>query len=425
MDNPQESLLLRKVTLRLIPFLFLLYIIAYLDRVNVGFAKLQMQQALGFSDTVYGIGAGIFFLGYFIFEIPSNLILERVGARKWIARIMVTWGILAVGMMYTTNTLMFYTMRFLLGIGEAGFFPGIILYLTYWYTSAERARMVALFMTAVAFANIIGAPLSGALISIQGGGLAGWQWLFLLEGIPAILLGFVVLFYLPDNPRTAKWLQPAERDLLLQRLEAEHETKADHSHASLQAALKNPQIWQLALIYFCLNIGSYGINMWLPQIIKDFGTLSSFQIGLLSAIPYIAGAIGIIVNGAHSDKTQERRLHVTGGAIMAGTGLLLSAVIPNPVGRLLSLALAQMGIMAMLSPFWALPTAFLVGTAAAGGIAFINSVGNLGGFVGPYMMGALKDKTGTFTIPLMALSTALFIGSVLTFTLSKHRAKPS
>lgn len=415
--EPDDKPLLRKVTLRLIPFLFLLYIIAYLDRVNVGFAKLHMQKALGFSDTVYGTGAGIFFIGYFLFEVPSNLILERVGARRWIARIMITWGIIASCMMFTHSVPMFYFMRFLLGLGEAGFFPGMILYLTYWYTSAERARMIALFMSAIAFANIIGSPLSGLLVSIQGWGLAGWQWLFLLEGLPAFVLGLVVLLYLPDNPQTARWLAPEESARLQERLDAEHDQKRGHSHASLKGALSQVAVWQLCTVYFCLNVGSYGINMWLPQIVKDFGKLSDFQIGLITALPYVAGAIGLLLNGSHSDKTQERRLHVTAGAVLGAVGLMLSGFAPNPVFRLIALAMAQMGLMAMLAPFWSLPPTFLVGAAAAGGIAFINSVGNLGGFVGPFLIGWLKDKTHSFQIPLLTLAGVLYFGSIVTYSL--------
>lgn len=417
MTVPAANAPLNKVTTRLIPFMFVLYIVAYLDRVNVGFAKLQMQPDLGFSDTVYGTGAGIFFLGYFLFEVPSNLILEKVGARRWIARIMVTWGILAMAMMFTNSKATFYTIRFLLGIAEAGFFPGMILYLTYWYTAAERARMIALFMTAIACANIFGSPISGLLLGLEGLGLRGWQWLFLLEGFPSVLLGFVVLKYLPDGPKTAPWLTPAERDWLQHRLEAEHRQKEKHSHTSLKEALANPRVLQLCLIYFTLNTSSYGITLWLPEIIKGFGKLSNVQIGALAAIPHCAYAIGLLVNGFHSDRTGERRLHVAFAALVGSIGLALSALAPTPVTKLAALSLASMGIAGMLGPFWTLPSTFLMGAAAAGGIAFINSVGNLGGFAGPYVMGWLKDTTHSFTAPLYALSVTLFCGSILTLLL--------
>lgn len=414
-----ERLLLKKVTGKLIPFMFVLYIIAYLDRVNVGFAKLQMNQLPWFSESIYGIGSGIFFLGYFLFEVPSNLILERVGARRWIARIMLTWGVMAVGMLFTNSVKSFYIMRFLLGIAEAGFFPGMILYLTYWYTAKERASMIASFMIAIPFANIIGSPISGMLLSLKIFGLAGWQSLFLLEGLPAILLAFVVLRYLPDGPQSAKWLSTEEADHLQHRIAIEQDLKQDKSHGSLKTVISHPVVWQLCLIYFTLNVGSYGIGMWLPQIIKKFGNVSNTQTGFLTAIPHIAGALGLYLNGRHSDKTQERRLHVAFGALVGGIGLLMSAYITAPAGQLLSLAIALAGFNSMLAPFWTLPSTFLVSAAAAGGIAFINSVGNLGGFVGPYLLGILPKPGGDFRIPLTVLSVFLFVGFILTYTLRR------
>ena len=414
-----ERLLLKKVTGKLIPFMFVLYIIAYLDRVNVGFAKLQMNQLPWFSESIYGIGSGIFFLGYFLFEVPSNLILERVGARRWIARIMLTWGVMAVGMLFTNSVRSFYIMRFLLGIAEAGFFPGMILYLTYWYTAKERASMIASFMIAIPFANIIGSPISGMLLSLKIFGLAGWQSLFLLEGLPAILLAFVVLRYLPDGPQSAKWLNAEEADHLQHRIAIEQDLKQDKSHGSLKTVISHPVVWQLCLIYFTLNVGSYGIGMWLPQIIKKFGNVSNTQTGFLTAIPHIAGALGLYLNGRHSDKTQERRLHVAFGALVGGIGLLMSAYITAPAGQLLSLAIALAGFNSMLAPFWTLPSTFLVSAAAAGGIAFINSVGNLGGFVGPYLLGILPKPGGDFRIPLTVLSVFLFVGFILTYTLRR------
>ena len=414
-----ERLLLKKVTRKLIPFMFVLYIIAYLDRVNVAFAALQMKDALGFTDKVYGLGTAIFFLGYFLFEVPSNLILERVGARRWIARIMLTWGIMAVGMLFTRNATTFYIMRFLLGIAEAGFFPGMILYLTYWYTAKERASMIASFMIAIPFANIIGSPISGMILSLKIFGLAGWQSLFLIEGLPAIVLAFVVLGYLPNGPQSAKWLNREEADFLQSRIDAERERKEEKSHGSLLSAISHPVVWQLCFIYFTLNVGSYGITMWLPQIIKKFGNVSNTQTGFLTALPYIAGALGLYFNGKHSDKTQERRLHVAFGALVGGTGLLMSAYIPTPAGQLCSIALALAGFYAMLAPFWTLPSTFLVSAAAAGGIAFINSVGNLGGFVGPYLLGVLPKPNGDFRIPLTVLSVFLFVGFILTYTLRR------
>ncbi|HZP82340.1 MAG TPA: MFS transporter [Chthonomonadaceae bacterium] len=425
MPQVSEGAILRKLTGRLIPFLFLLYIVAYLDRVNVGFAKLQMNQALGFSEQVYGFGAGIFFLGYFLFEIPSNLILERVGARRWIARIMFTWGLLAMAMAFTRSAFSFYSLRFLLGLAEAGFFPGIILYLTYWFTAAERARIIALFMTATAISNVIGSPISGALLTLHGlGRLDGWQWLFLLEGLPAVLLGFVVLLYLPDGPQQARWLRPEEREWVTERLEIERRYKESLGHFTLRKALGNPMVWRLSLLYFLLVVGMYGITLWMPTIIKNFSGLQNWQVGLLAAIPYIGAAVGMVLNGQHSDETGERRKHIAIPAFIGAAGLAASAV-PNlsPGLTLVALVVAAPGMWATLGPFWSLPTAFLSGTAAAGGIALINSVGNLGGFVGPYLVGWIKDTTHSFAGGLLFLAGSLLLGSLLALTARHEGAR--
>ncbi len=364
-DETLKRKVLNKVTRRLIPLLLGLYIIAYLDRVNIGFAALQMNHDLGFSSTIYGLGSGIFFLGYFLFEIPSNLILERIGARVWIARIVMTWGVIATGMMFVKSPLSFYLLRFLLGIAEAGFFPGIILYLTYWFPEVQRAKTVALFMTATAISGVVGGPLSGLLLTLHGiGGLAGWQWLFLIEGLPAIIMGFVVLSYLCERPEQAQWLEPEERFWLQERLRLEYELKLRHNSYTLLQALVNPQVWLLSLIYFTLVIGVYGISFWLPQIIKGFSGLSDLWVGFLSVIPYLVGAIGMVFIGSHSDQTGERRAHIAIPAFIGAFGLVLSAYFHEPVTALLSLSLAALGIWGALGPFWALPTAFLSGTAA-------------------------------------------------------------
>jgi ACS family tartrate transporter-like MFS transporter len=412
---------LKKVTRRLIPFLFILYIVAYLDRVNVGFAQLQMKQALGFSDAAYGFGAGIFFIGYFLFEIPSNLILERVGARLWIARIMIVWGVVAAGMVLVRGPVTFYLLRFLLGIGEAGFFPGIVLYLTYWFPSAERARAISLFMTATALAGVIGGPVSGALLSLNGvAGLAGWQWLFLLEGVPAILLGVVVLFYLTDYPEQAEWLQAEERAWLSERLKSEGERRLPHHSQTLWQALSNVKVWLLSFLYFTIILGFYSISLWLPIIIKGFSGLSDFQVGVVSAIPYLAAAIGMILIGSHSDRTGERRWHVALPAFTGACALALSAYLHLPLLILLSLCLAALGIWGALGPFWTLPSSFLRGSAAAGGIAIINSVGNLGGFIGPYLIGYIKRNTGSFAGGLVVLALFLLIGALLVFIIHRE-----
>ncbi|MEH2182107.1 MFS transporter [Nostoc sp.] len=414
-DKTFQQKVLNKVSRRIIPLLFVLYVIAYLDRVNVGFAALQMNQDLGFSSTVYGLGSGVFFLGYFLFEIPSNLILERIGARVWIARIAITWGVIAVGMMFVKSPLSFYLLRFFLGIAEAGFFPGIILYLTYWFPTIQRAKTIASFMAATAIAGVVGAPLSGLLLTLHGiAGLTGWQWLFLVEGLPAIVMGFVVLSYLCELPQQAQWLEPEERFWLQERLRLEYERKTSYNNYTLLQALVNPKVWLLSLIYFTLIIGLYGISFWLPQIIKSFSGLSDLWVGFTSAIPYLVGALGMVFISNHSDQTRERRAHVAICAFIGSFGLVLSAYFHQPVTALASLSLAALGIWGALGPFWALPTAFLSGTAAAGSLALINSVGNLGGFVAPYVIGLVKDATNSFTGGLLVMAATLLVSGILT-----------
>ncbi len=412
-DHGFDRVVMRKVTLRLIPFLFVLYIVNILDRANVGFAKLQMQPALDLSDGAFGLGMGIFYIGYILFEVPSNLILNRIGARLWIARIMITWGIISSCMLLVRGLWSFYLLRILLGVAEAGFFPGIILYLTYWYPARERARMVACFMAASPMAGVVGYPLSGALMQYldQLAGLAGWQWLFLLEGIPAVLLGFAVWFLLTDRPEHARWLTPSERTRLVERMSREQHPQQERH---LLPAMMNPKVWLLCALYFTVALASNGFGFYLPTFVKGhFGDRSEFELGLLSAVPPVAAIIGMVLIGIHSDRSGERRLHVAGSALLAAVGLCLSAYLKSPWLALLALALTQVGIMSMLPPFWSLPTAFLGGVAAAGGIALINSVGNSGGFVGPYLVGYLKDVTGAFTAALLVMATTMAIGVVL------------
>lgn len=418
MIAPPQDAGLRPIILRLIPFLFVLYIVAYLDRVNVGFAQLEMKKDLGFSDRVYGLGSGIFFLGYFLFEVPSNLILERVGARRWIARIMLTWGIIAMAMVFTKTSTSFYVLRFLLGLAEAGFFPGVILYLTYWFTSAERGRIVGLLMTATAAANILGSPISGALLGVRGFGLAGWQWLFLLEGLPAVALALAVLVYLPDGPQQARWLTTDQKQWMAKRMEADHRAQPDR-HVSLRAALMYPRVWQFAALYFALVVGMYGVTLWLPQIVKGFSHRNNFQVGLLTAIPYLLAAAGMVGVGIHSDARGERRLHVAIPAFIGAAGLLVSAFLHTPLLSLVAISVAAAGMWGTLGPFWALPPACLHGRAAAGGIALINSIGNLGGFVGPYLVGYIKEATHGFTGGLLFLAGSLFVGGLIALTTSQ------
>ena len=417
-----EQSLLSRLTWRLIPFMFLLYIVSYLDRINVGFAALQLNKSLNFDPTVFGLGAGIFFIGYFIFEVPSNLILERVGPRIWIARILVTWGIISSAMMFVNSALTFYILRFLLGIAEAGFFPGMILYLTYWYPAEARGRAVARFMTANAIAGVIGGPISGFLLKMDGAaGLAGWQWLFLIEGIPAVLLGFVTLAYLPDGPKHAKWLSAEEKDWLTAKLEKESDEVRRSGHHTLGQALQSGRVWTLAFIYFAVIMSFYGISLWLPQIVKAFSGKSDLIVGFITSIPYLAASIGMVLVGRSSDRRRERRLHVAAFAFVGAAGLVAAAFLTNPVAELAALSVAAVGIWGTLGPFWAMSSEFLSGTGAAAGIALINSVGNLGGFLGPYLVGLVRSRTDSFALALLVLAVWPFIGAVTTLFFKKHR----
>ena len=413
-DVAVEDATYLKVTWRLIPLLLVCYIVAYLDRVNVGFAKLQMAGELGFSDAVYGLGAGMFFIGYFFFEVPSNIILHRVGARAWIARIMVSWGIVSGGMMFIQTETQFYVMRFLLGLAEAGFFPGIILYLTYWYPAARRGRIISLFMTGIPLAGVIGGPLSGWIMKSwdQYQGLQGWQWMFLLEALPSVILGLVVYMYLDDRIDNAKWLTDSERELLNQRIAQED---AHIEDMPLSQVLKNKRMWVMSAIYFSMAMSLYGISFWLPTLIKGMGVSDNLTIGLLSAIPWLAGAFAMIMFGRSADRHQERRWHVVIAMLMAATGLVLSVVLAaNPYYAFVALILACMGIVSGIPLFWSLPTAFLGGAAAAAGIAAINSIANLAGFLAPYLVGWLKQMTQSTDSGMYLLSVALLIGAAIT-----------
>ncbi len=407
-----ERTVIRKVSRRLIPFLFLLYVAAYLDRINVGFAQLQMKSQLGFSDSVYGLGAGIFFIGYFIFEIPSNLILARVGARVWIARIMITWGLISSAMAFVHTPMSFYVLRFLLGVAEAGFFPGVIYYLGLWFAADERASAVSRFMTATAIAGVVGGPMSAALFGLDGvAGFAGWQWIFIAEGIPSVVLGVIVLGYLTDRPEQARWLTPDERVFLSERVRTGADAIAARGE-TLRSALLHPIVWRLALLYFSLVIGFYSISFWSPQIIRSFSTLDNVGVALVSAIPYMAAAVAMVIVGARSDRTGERRLHIAASAGVGAFGMIASAYVHSPVIGVLALSIAAVGVWSAVPVFWSLPTTFLTGTAAAGAIALINSLGNLAGFVGPFVIGRVHDATGSYTASLLVVACCL-LGSVV------------
>ena len=408
-----EEATYRKVAWRLTPLLMLCYVVAYLDRVNVGFAKLQMTTDLGLSDAVYGFGAGIFFVGYFFFEIPSNIILHKVGARVWIARIMVSWGIISMLTMFVTTPTMFYVMRFLLGLAEAGFFPGIILYLTYWYPAHRRGRMTTWFMTAIALSGVIGGPVSGYILKTFNGvnGWHGWQWLFLLEGLPSVIVGVMVFFMLDDRINKAKWLTDEERKLLERNIATEDAAKHD---LPVGTVLSSPRVWLMSLIYFSFVMGLYGVSFWLPTIIKATGVTDAFMIGLLSAIPFAAAVVGMVLVSRSADRMRERRWHVALPALAGAIGLVLSVTwAHNTLLAMTALTLATMGILTTLPLFWSLPTAFLAGTGAAAGIAMINSLGNLAGFLSPYAVGWLKQVTAANDSGMYLLAACMILGGVL------------
>jgi ACS family tartrate transporter-like MFS transporter len=427
--TPEQSRnLYARITWRLIPLLFLSYIIAYIDRINVGFAKLQLLEVLGVDPNmfgrIYGLGAGLFFIGYFLFEVPSNLIMQRVGARLWIARIMIVWGLVAMTMMFISSTTGFYLVRFLLGVAEAGFYPGVILYLTYWYPAKERARTIALFASGAVLAGILGSPLSGAILELHGkGGLEGWQWLFLLEGIPAVVMGLVVLFALPNRPHKVRWLSADEKSWIQSRLDEEAARLKGGTPFRLSEAFSSGRVWLLCLIYFLLNVGGYGFEMWLPSIIKEFSEINFTTVGLINAIPYIGAMVVMLLTGRHSDRTGERRWHVAIAAASSALGFALSAYLNNPYLAMAALTLAFVGLKSTLGPFWALGTTFLSGTAAAGGIALINSVGNLGGFAGPMIVGVITDRTGSTGASLLVLGSALMLMALLVLTIRRNADK--
>ena len=405
-----EGRTLRRVTMRLVPFLVLCYFVAYLDRVNVGFAKLTMSKDIGLSETAFGFGAGIFFVAYFIFEVPSNLFLEKFGARKWIARIMFSWGILSGSMAFISGEYSFYLVRVLLGFAEAGFFPGIIFYLTLWFPAAERARIIGLFMAAIPLSSVIGSPVSGMLLGLEGWmGMHGWQWLYVVEAAPAVILSVVTFYYLTDKPADATWLAADERTWLMDRLADERRQREDDRHYSVLQALTDPRVLAVALVYFGAVACNYGLGFFLPTIIKGFGGLTNTQVGFITAIPYVVGTVGMVLWARHSDLRKERKGHAAIALFVAAAGIGISTLLPDPLLKMAALSVAGFGIFACLPVIWTLPTAYLSGAAAAGGIAAVNAIGNLSGFFGPYAMGYLKDQTGDYNAGLWCLSGAGFI----------------
>jgi ACS family tartrate transporter-like MFS transporter len=421
MKEGTQRATVKKVFLRLMPILFISYILAYIDRINIGFAALKMNTDLGISPYIYGLGAGVLFLGYFIFEIPSNLMLEKTGARRWIARIMISWGLLSAAMALVQGPTSFLIVRFLLGVAEAGFFPGVILYLTYWFPQEYRARIIAAFMVAIPVSLAVGAPLSTAILQMDGiAGLKGWQWLFLIEGLPTVLFGFVFLTVMPDRPHDAKWLSDEERTWLQGTIDSEQRAVAAVHGTSVLKAFADPRLIALAFIYFANTTANLGLAFFLPQILKSLG-LSDMQTGLMTSVPYIVGTLGILVFGYVSDKYKERRWTLFAALALTGFGLIAAGLMTGSLLAVIVMAIAAVGIYGTKAPFWPLPSMFLTGSAAAGGIALINSVGNLGGFVGPTMVGWIREVTGSFEAGLYFLGGLALVAAILTLVVVNAR----
>ncbi|WP_423761819.1 MFS transporter [Burkholderia sp. NLJ2] len=415
-DSPTfETKTYAKVSRRLIPFLMLCYLGAYLDRVNVGFAKLQMLNDLRFSETVYGMGAGIFFLGYFLFEVPSNLILHKVGARKWLARIMLTWAVISASFVFVKSPTVFYLLRFLLGVAEAGFAPGVILYLTYWYPSARRAKALSLFFMAIPLAGIIGGPLSGWIMhSLQGAmSMAGWKWLFLLEAVPSLVLGVAILLYLDDSIAKATWLTDSEKALLARNVAGDNAHKT--AHLSIRAFIGDRRLWLMAAIYFCVVLGQYGLTFWLPTIIRKAGVSDPLWVGVFTAIPYLCAIVALPLIGMSADRRRERRFHLAIPMLIAAAGFATLPALGSVAASIICLSIAAAGILASSSQFWALPTSLLGGVSAAAGIAAVNCFANLAGFFSPAIVGWLNDLTGKSTAGLVFISVAVTLGAALVF----------
>ncbi|SAK43998.1 major facilitator transporter [Caballeronia glebae] len=413
--NSFEAKTYAKVGRRLIPFLMLCYLGAYLDRVNVGFAKLQMLNDLRFSETIYGVGAGIFFLGYFLFEVPSNVILHKVGARNWLARIMLTWAVISACFVFVKSPTMFYVLRFLLGVAEAGFAPGVILYLTYWFPAARRAKALSLFFMAIPLAGIVGGPLSGYILHAFQGvqGLAGWKWLFMLEALPSLFLGVAILFYLDNGIAGAKWLSDEEKALLKRNVEKDSAQTV--KHVSIRAFIGDRRLWLMAAIYFCVVMGQYGLTFWLPTIVRRTGVADPLWVGILTAIPYLCAIVALPLIGASADKRRERRLHLAIPMLVSAAGFATLPMLGSVGASIVCLSIAAAGILASSSQFWSLPTAVLGGMSAAAGIAAVNCFANLAGFFSPAIVGWLNDLTGKSTAGLIFISIAIVIGAVLVF----------
>ncbi|RRV10129.1 MFS transporter [Pseudomonas sp. v388] len=426
-NTPEETAIVRKVTLRIIPFVFLLYIVSYLDRANIGYAALQMNKELALTSEAFGFISGIFFIGYFLFEVPSNVMLNKFGARVWIARILVTWGAIAAATAFAQTANQLYVLRFFLGVAEAGFFPGIIVYLTFWFRSKELATTVALFTAAIPVSYIIGAPMSTWIMdNISWFNWSGWRWMLFLEGIPAVFLGVACYFYLTDKPEQARWLKPEERDWLVAELERDRQSRKNVKSLSVYKTMTNPKVLYLSFIYFVYQCGSLGVGYWMPQIIKSFSeSLTHTQIGLIAMLPYIVATAAMILWSRSSDKRNERKLHSAIPLLIATLGLVGAGVLGNPYVAMAMICVALSGLYSFKSPFWALPTLFLDRTTAAVSIAVINSIGNLGGFVGPSLIGMVKGDSHSAANGLLFLSALLLAGFLMTLFMRVNNKTPS
>jgi D-galactonate transporter len=412
----------RRISLRVIPYVFILYIIAFLDRVNVGYAALQMADDLGFSAEVFGFGAGIFFFGYVILEIPGSVLVERWSARKWIARIMISWGALAIMTAFVTTSTQFYWVRFLLGAAEAGFFPGIIVYLSHWFRYEDRAKAVALFMAAIPVSNLLGSPISGLLLGVHWLNQPGWRWLFIVEGIPAVILGFITIYYLTDWPRDATWLPDDEKQWIMRELEFEKRQRKAARHISMWQALRHRDVLLLVGAYFFATVGFYGLNIWMPTLLKQSSNWSDLKVTVVAMIPHLAGLISMLLVGASSDRTGERRWHAASAMVLGGIGYVLVIMAGgNPLLVVAAFCVVAAGVDGYFPGFWPLPTAFLTESAAAASIGLINSFGNLGGFVGPYILGYVRTTTNSFNIGLACLAVSMALGAACVLSVRSHK----
>ena len=407
---------------RLMPFLFLLYIVAYLDRINVSFGVLQMREQLGITDRAYGRAAGIFFAGYFLFQLPSNLVLEKFGVRRWISALMIMWGVISCLMIFIRGPVSFYAMRFLLGAAEAGFFPGMILYMKRWFPASARARAVAWFMTANPLAGVIGSPISGALLGLHSGGLAGWQWMFLIEGLPAIVFGAAVFWTLADHPHEAHWLQGEEKAWLLAKLDEEQKSESAVGRAEFWRALVSPRIWLLSMVYFGVSTTMYGVTLWLPSVIRSFSGLSYFWTSAVAVLPFLITVLIMVLVGVSSDRTGERRWHTAGSAFAAAAGMALGAYGTSTVVVVTGIAIGMAFAEGMCGPFWAMATSRMGGLSAAAGIAVINSLANLGGYFGPYIIGLVRDANGGFKGGLLAIAATVCVSGVFALIVGRERS---